>query len=512
MEHFRVFLSSPCDVPDERTFAQQVIEQDLPKDPAFRGKITCEVVRYDDPVAPVGMVATESPQVTVDRRLPLPSQCDVVVVVLWSRLGSTLPGELYRKPDGSLYESGTERVFEEAINARPAGGRPAPHVLVYHRTSKVPFSADDKDFDEKTEQLRKLRQFLRRFDKEDGAFRHGLNTYESPQQFRDRLTNDLKAYIQERLDLLHASEEPASDKPPYREIARGLAEGNLLPFIGSGVLTGEHDPPALKYLPSSGELSRRLAEAAHLGVSADDQLTEVATYYEAKEGRPTLRARLHELFGPQATEQAAMPPLYTLLAKIKRPQLIITTNYDTLLERAFLNERTPYDLVVYPATDLKDMANAVLWWPHAEREPGEPLRPAPNELRVDPKTTTVIFKMHGSIQRDTDRWDGTVITEWDYVQLLARVSGESAIPSVLSAHIKDHSLLFLGFSLRDWSSRTILRRLRWHKAEEEDELPSWAVADHFTPMELMLWRKRAVYPIQVRLDEFARGLGEHLAP
>jgi hypothetical protein len=35
----RFFLSSPGDVADERTFAQQVIEQELPKDPFMRGRV-----------------------------------------------------------------------------------------------------------------------------------------------------------------------------------------------------------------------------------------------------------------------------------------------------------------------------------------------------------------------------------------------------------------------------------------------------------------------------------------
>lgn len=132
MKHLRFFLSSPGDVADERTFAQQVIEQDLPKDPLLRGKITCEVVRHDDHVAPVAMVATPSPQEAVDRNLPSPAQCNVVIVILWSRLGSTLTGDRYRKSDGSLYESGTEWEFEQAVTAKPL-----PHVLVYHRSRKA---------------------------------------------------------------------------------------------------------------------------------------------------------------------------------------------------------------------------------------------------------------------------------------------------------------------------------------------------------------------------------------
>ena len=53
--HLRFFLSSPGDVADERIFAQQVIEQELPKDPLLRGEITCEAIRWDDPAAPVSM-------------------------------------------------------------------------------------------------------------------------------------------------------------------------------------------------------------------------------------------------------------------------------------------------------------------------------------------------------------------------------------------------------------------------------------------------------------------------
>ena len=77
--HLRFFLSSPGDVADERTFAQQVIEQELPKDPLLRGQITCEAMRWDDPNAPVTMPATLTPQEAVNRGLSKPSECDAVM-------------------------------------------------------------------------------------------------------------------------------------------------------------------------------------------------------------------------------------------------------------------------------------------------------------------------------------------------------------------------------------------------------------------------------------------------
>lgn len=509
MKHLRFFLSSPGDVADERTFAQQVIEQDLPKDPLLRGKITCEVISYDDRVAPVAMVATQSPQEAVDRNLPSPAQCDVVIVILWSRLGSTLTGDRYRKADGSLYESGTEWEFEQAVTANPL-----PHVLAYRRTSPPPIVAGTEGSAEKYQQLMKLDTFLSRFGKKDGVYQYGINNYESPQQFRDRLTTDLRAYIQQQLDQDRAADAPRpTHDPPYPALASALAAGEMIPFIGRGLLASRRvpvqvaDTSAPTYLPSSLELSNLLADEA--GLSRDGHqahLTEVASYYEAKETRVMLRERLRRIFGSQAIARAAMPPLYTVLATLERPLLIITTNFDTLLERAFLAGGRHYDLVVYPA-DRKDLANAVLWWPHGEPAPRTP---APNELDVDLNTTTVIFKMHGTIQADTDRWDGAVITESDYVDFLSRVGGKSGIPSVLSAYLRDRSVLFLGFSLNDWASRTAVRRLKWRSADEDEEIPSWAVADHFAPIEMLLWAKRSVHAIEMDLDDFARGLGAHL--
>ena len=112
--HLRFFLSSPGDVADERIFAQQVIEQELPKDPLLRGEITCEAIRWDDPAAPVSMPASLTPQEAVNQGLPKPSECDVVIVILWSRLGTPLPPGIVR-PDGSPYLSGTEWEYEDAV-------------------------------------------------------------------------------------------------------------------------------------------------------------------------------------------------------------------------------------------------------------------------------------------------------------------------------------------------------------------------------------------------------------
>jgi hypothetical protein len=508
--HLRFFLSSPGDVADERTFAQQVIEQELPKDPLLRGQITCEAMRWDDPNAPVTMPATLTPQEAVNRGLAKPSECDAVIVILWSRLGTPLQ-DTYKRPDGSPYLSGTEWEYEDALAAKPP-----PHILVYHRRSKVDLGdPNDPAFDEKVQQFRRVGKFFEGFRNADGSLKGGFAEYKTPQEFRDRLRLDLRAFIERQLAAkeTEASKPRIKAPPPYSVIAKALSAGRVVPIIGTGAshsgrpADGRWNPQAPEFLPNGVELSHFLADDA--GFPSEEnrgQLAEVASYYEAFQTRATLRERLRQVLGPDALASVAIPSLYHFLAEMSRPLLVVTANYDTQIERAFRAAKKPYDLVVYVA-DRKDLANAVLWWPTGATKPETP---APNELYIDLETTTVIFKMHGSILPETDEWDSFVITETDYVEFLSRIASQSAIPSLFSTYCHDRSLLFLGYSLRDWNFRTILRSLSRffarRAANDEDEIPSWAIDEHFSELEIKFWQKRGVYPYMVNIDEFVETL------
>jgi hypothetical protein len=513
--HLRFFLSSPGDVSDERTFARQVIEQELPKDPLLRGQITCEAMSWDDPNAPITMPATLTPQETVNQGLAKPSECDVVIVILWSRLGTPLP-DSYMKPDGSPYLSGTEWEYEDAIV-----GKPQPHILVYQRKAKVVFDPTDPDFDSKVQQFRRVEQFFKQFHDADGSLKGGFAQYETPQEFRDRLRLDLRAFIERRLAVKKAEGRPARIKapPPYSAIAKAISAGRVVPIIGTSISNcgrtagAQWNPEAPEFLPSGMELSHFLAEDAGFPSKEEStHLAVVASYYEAFQTRATLRERLRQVFGSEAIANASIPSLYHFLAEIPRPLLIVTTNYHEQIERAFRAAQKPYDLVVYPA-DRKDLANAILWWRHGATVPEAP---PPNELGIDLETTSVIFKMHGSILPETDEWDGFVITEMDYVEFLSRIASKSAIPSLFSLYCYDRSLLFVGYSLRDWNFRTILRSLnrffaRRIAACDEDGISSWAINEDFSELEIKFWQKRGVYPYAVSIDEFVETLRARIA-
>ena len=128
----RIFLSSPGDVAEERTLARQLIDSELPKLPSFRERVKLELIAWDDPAAQIPMLATETPQESVNAARPRPATCDIVIVILWSRMGTPLPDNL-RKPNGEPYLSGTEWEYEDAVNSPQ---QPRPQVLVYRRTEE----------------------------------------------------------------------------------------------------------------------------------------------------------------------------------------------------------------------------------------------------------------------------------------------------------------------------------------------------------------------------------------
>jgi len=149
----------------------------------------------------------------------------------------------------------------------------------------------------------------------------------------------------------------------------------------------------------------------------------------------------------------------------------------------------------------------VLWWP-----PGatEPRTPAANELDLDPRRETVVYKMHGSIGRSGAEWDNYVITEDDYADFLSQMAGGSggAIPAIFQAWFRPRNFLFLGYGLSDWNLRVILNNLSRHlktSGRASDQV-SWAIQKNPSLFERKLWSKRDVEIYDLDLDAFVAEL------
>ena len=124
------FISSPGDVCEERALASRVIER---LQSEYMGRVALETVLWEHEP----LVATSTFQV----QLVKPSETDVVISILWSRLGTRLPAQ-FTRADGSRYESGTEYEFEEAMEGFRRNGK--PDLLVYRRIAPPSVRLDDE--------------------------------------------------------------------------------------------------------------------------------------------------------------------------------------------------------------------------------------------------------------------------------------------------------------------------------------------------------------------------------
>lgn len=200
----RIFLSSPGDVAEERTLARQFIDSELPKFFHLREKVKFELVAWDDPAARIPMLATETPQDSVNIARPRPANCDIVIVILWSRMGTPLPNSV-RKPNGEPYLSGTEWEYEDAVHSP---WQQKPVLLVYRRTAEPLISLRDPKRKEKEEQFERVEAFFAEFRSADGSLKGGVNEYAAPSDFKTLLSQHLQQFVWQLLQPSGDNGEP----------------------------------------------------------------------------------------------------------------------------------------------------------------------------------------------------------------------------------------------------------------------------------------------------------------
>jgi hypothetical protein len=278
--------------------------------------------------------------------------------------------------------------------------------------------------------------------------------------------------------------------PPYPEIYEAVRAGKLIPFLGAGAPLYDRNPKetpwfqkqggqdVISHLPTGGELAEYLAARTQLPSGERGELTKMAQYYEAVLGPDPLRRRLSDIF----SYQQAPTPLHEFLAGTPNPLLIVTTNYDDLVERAYKQRGKPCDVVVHMTDQEK-----VLWWAHDQAEPQEVLA---DDLLIDLDQVSVVYKMHGAIDRRQNQIGHYVITEDDYIEFLTRMTRRSVIPPIFAEPFQSRPFLFLGYGLYDWNLRVILNRIQEFRGHPR--FRSWAIETLSKPVEQKLWDARGV--------------------
>jgi|RhiMetdeSRZDD1v2_1073273.scaffolds.fasta_scaffold25019_4 SIR2-like protein len=293
----------------------------------------------------------------------------------------------------------------------------------------------------------------------------------------------------------------------YRRVAREIGAGRVVPFLGAGAnLCGRPEeltwrPGQFDWLPSGRELSNYLARMFDYEGRNEDDLVRVSQYVTLTVGAWPLYEELRRLFDgdypPTALHRflAETPGILRDQGSPRPYQLIVTTNYDDVLERAFRRVDEPFDLVTYDAEGQQ--RGKFTHHPHGAApvtiyEPNTYF-----DLTTDERT--VILKIHGAVDRADQTRDSYVITEDHYIDYLARTDVSKLFPVTLVEKLRRSHCLFLGYSLRDWNLRVILNRI-W--GDETLRSKSWAIQLNPDPVDEGLWRSRDVMIMDVQLEEY----------
>lgn len=168
--------------------------------------------------------------------------------------------------------------------------------------------------------------------------------------------------------------------------------------------------------------------------------------------------------------QAGKVPSPALRALAELPfRIIVTTNYDNLLETALRDAGKDPEVLVYQPKRREVT-------PDASEEPSE--------------RKPLVFKIHGDIAKA----DSIVITDEDYIHFVCRMTEQQyhAIPDTVLYRMKKWPTLFLGYSLRDYNLRTLFRTIRW-TLDEADFPLSYSIDHSPDPLIKQFWESERNY-------------------
>ncbi|MCK4793319.1 MAG: SIR2 family protein [Desulfobacteraceae bacterium] len=298
----------------------------------------------------------------------------------------------------------------------------------------------------------------------------------------------------------------------YKFVIKAMIDNRVVPFLGAGANRCGRAKGSMwqrgEQLPDGGELSEYLADVFEYPEENKKDLVRVAQYVSTMAGSGPLYDKLHELLDtdyPFTSLTDFLTGFKSILSEKGYPsrlQLIVTTNYDDLIERAFQRANQPFDLVTYQAEG--EYKGKFLHLPY---EGDERLIEKPNEYDgLSLKNKTVILKIHGTVDRINSN-DSYVITEDDYIEYLSRMDISNILPVTLSAKMKKSHFLFLGYSLRDWNLRVFLNRI-WR--EQRLKYNSWAIQLKPNDIDQRFWAKRNVEILSLCLEDYIAELSERL--
>lgn len=246
------------------------------------------------------------------------------------------------------------------------------------------------------------------------------------------------------------------------ELLEKILSGNCVLFIGAGASISAG-------APTSNELAKEISKKYLQGHHIDESLSRISAYVEAKPGFG--RVKIIDLLLNKLT-QLTISDSHLVIPKINWPA-IYTTNYDTLIEKAY----EKYGIRCKAITSSKDLI----------------INSQHNSKQV------FVYKPHGCILKP----ESLVVSEDDYY---TSTVNRMAIYRQLEIHKYKNTFLFVGYSFSDFD----LSRIWFDVSREIDKYSVWSYAlwPGCTEEQKNYWLKKNVVLIDLRFDELMTHLND----
>ncbi len=182
--------------------------------------------------------------------------------------------------------------------------------------------------------------------------------------------------------------------------------------------------------------------------------------------------------------------------------LIVTTNYDRALEKAFEDAGEPFDLVFY-ANAIDALEEDKFFHQKPNDTPKEIPAPVNEYKELSFAQRPVILKLYGSVDR-IQEGESLVITEENYIEYLVTRNLNKLLPPKLLNKLtkRGTNLLFLGYPLGDWNQRIILHRIWQRLTSTRMGYKWWAIQSSPEPFARKLWESYSVNLYDVLLRDY----------
>jgi hypothetical protein len=305
---------------------------------------------------------------------------------------------------------------------------------------------------------------------------------------------------------------------PYDIIAACIRSGSVIPFLGAAA--SYVGAPKEKAVVSASQLTEKFAKISAYPGPKSDPLTKVAQYLdEVASDREFLLNLISEAFFDAIASDyssAFTDFLMSLEPSGICPPIIITTNYDVIIERALEKVGREYIAISHVFSPSKFQGRYICYENMNTSSDSYFImtkKEVEDRLQKNSDATypaVIVYKMHGTaFSGGKQAINSVVITENDYIDFMGR-DLISKIPVHIQSAIRKSRMLFLGYSMSDWNFRILLHRLRENQRTERDERKHWACKLGDDNVESEFWRKRGVNIYTQPLDIFLNGIANSI--